>query len=62
VSRGIAVITASATKRLQTLGPVAQQAVEELRRELADNPRLGGAYLGIEGFSPAQRHNRRAGK
>lgn len=34
-------ITSSAAKRLQTLGPVAQQAVEELRRELEDNPRLG---------------------
>lgn len=34
-------ITASAAKRLQTLGLVAEQAVEELRRELEDNPRLG---------------------
>lgn len=34
-------ITASAAKRLQTLGPVAEQAVEELRRELEDNPKLG---------------------
>lgn len=34
-------ITSSAAKRLQTLGPVAQQAVEELRRELEDSPRLG---------------------
>ncbi|MFG3296523.1 hypothetical protein ACGF3G_48040 [Streptomyces sp. NPDC048179] len=41
MSRAIAVITASAAKRLQMLGLVAQQAVEELRRELEDNPRLG---------------------
>lgn len=41
MSRVIAVITSSAEKRLQTLGPVAQQTVEELRRELEDNPKLG---------------------
>lgn len=41
MSRAIAVITSSAAKRLQTLGPVAQQAVEELRQELEDNPKLG---------------------
>ncbi|GAA3851041.1 hypothetical protein GCM10023084_01590 [Streptomyces lacrimifluminis] len=41
MSRAIAVITSAAAKRLQTLGPVAQQAVEELRRELEDNPKLG---------------------
>ncbi|MCZ4509355.1 hypothetical protein O3Q52_14340 [Streptomyces sp. ActVer] len=41
MSRAVVVVTASAAKRLQTLGPVAQQAVEELRRELEDNPKLG---------------------
>ncbi|MER5752760.1 hypothetical protein [Streptomyces sp. NPDC002088] len=41
MSRAIAVITASAAKRLHMLGPAAHQAVEELRRELEDNPRLG---------------------
>ncbi|WP_181803536.1 hypothetical protein [Streptomyces shenzhenensis] len=37
----IAVITASAAKRLQALGPAAEQAVEALRQELETNPRLG---------------------
>ncbi|MDW4911134.1 hypothetical protein RB628_38965 [Streptomyces sp. ADMS] len=41
MSRAIAVITSSAAKRLQTLGAAAQQAVEELRLELEDNPKLG---------------------
>ena len=41
MSRAIAVISASAAKRLQMLGLAAQQAVEELRLELEDNPRLG---------------------
>jgi hypothetical protein len=41
VSRAVAVITASSAKRLQTLGPAAQQAVEELRQELEGNPKLG---------------------
>ncbi|MDW8805812.1 hypothetical protein P1P68_13720 [Streptomyces scabiei] len=41
MSRAIAVTTASAAKRLRMLGPAAQQAVEELRGELEDNPRLG---------------------
>ncbi|WP_314414153.1 hypothetical protein [Streptomyces sp. DSM 40484] len=41
MSRAIAVITVSAAKRLQMLGPATRQAVEELRQELEDNPKLG---------------------
>lgn len=49
MSRAIAVITTSAAKRLQMLGPVAQQAVEELRRELEDNPKLGIRRGSVQG-------------
>ncbi len=49
MSRAIAVITSSAAKRLQTLGPVAQQAVEELRQELEDNPKLGVRRGSVQG-------------
>ncbi|MCZ4509358.1 hypothetical protein O3Q52_14355 [Streptomyces sp. ActVer] len=41
MNRAVVVITASAAKRLQALGPVAQQAAEELRGELEENPKLG---------------------
>lgn len=41
MSRAIAVVTAAAAKRLQALGPIARQTVEELRRELEENPKLG---------------------
>lgn len=41
MSRAIAVVAAAAAKRLQMLGPGARQAVEELRRELEENPKLG---------------------
>ncbi|MGI5195062.1 hypothetical protein ACQEVY_15720 [Streptomyces sp. CA-288835] len=51
MSRAIAVITASVAKRLQMLGLVAQQAVEELRRELEDNPRLGIRRGSVQGNS-----------
>ncbi|MFI5569883.1 hypothetical protein ACIA6T_21570 [Streptomyces sp. NPDC051740] len=41
MSRAVVVVATAAAKRLQMLGPVARQAVEELRRELEDNPKLG---------------------
>ncbi|MFD7814133.1 hypothetical protein ACFV6E_14435 [Streptomyces sp. NPDC059785] len=51
MSRAIAVITGSAAKRLQTLGVTAQRAVEELRRELEDNPKLGIRRGPVQGRS-----------
>ncbi|MFM9613276.1 hypothetical protein [Streptomyces niveiscabiei] len=41
MSRAIAVIATAAAKRLDALTPAAREAVEQLRRELEHNPRLG---------------------
>lgn len=64
MSRAIAVTTASAAKRLQLLGPAAEQAVEELRGELEENPRLGIRRGPVQGngdrvvTGPASNHAR----